>query len=269
MSSDATAHSGETAGGWSAEDYASNARFVADLAASLVDWLAPTADERILDLGCGDGALTQTLVERGARVVGVDASPDLVASAQARGLNVCLGDGQALAQALADEPVFDAVFSNAALHWMARDPDAVIAGVYAQLKPGGRFVAEFGGQGNVSTIHQALRIEASARGLNADALDPWFFPSPADYLQRLKHAGFEVLRHDFFTRPTPLPGDISAWIATLARPFVHAFEAGAEREAFIASVRERVAPILQNSDGLWTADYVRLRFEAVKPAAKA
>lgn len=258
---------GDSAGGWSASDYARNARFVADLAASLVDWLAPVAGERILDLGCGDGALTEKLVERGASVLGVDASPDLVAAARARGLQAICGDGQALGTVLAGRQAFDAVFSNAALHWMASDPDAVIAGVFAQLKPGGRFVAEFGARGNVRTIREALRAEASAHGQDADILDPWFFPAEKQYLKQLVGAGFSIERHECFRRPTPLPGDITGWLETLARPFVHAFDEGESRQRFIAAVRERLAPALQNADGRWTADYVRLRFVASKPGA--
>lgn len=257
--------SGDSAGGWSASDYARNARFVADLAASLVDWLAPTSGERILDLGCGDGALTEKLAARGASVLGVDASPELVAAAQARGLTAIRGDGQVLASVLAGQPAFDAVFSNAALHWMAGDPDAVIAGVFAHLRPGGRFVAEFGAHGNVRNIREALHAETSASGKDAGALDPWFFPTEKTYLQQLTNAGFSISRHECFTRPTPLPGDISGWIETLARPFVHAFDEGASRRAFIAGVRERLSPALQNADGSWTADYVRLRFVATKP----
>lgn len=260
---------GESAGGWSAGDYASNARFVADLAAPLVDWLAPVAGERILDLGCGDGALSESLVARGASVVGVDASLDLVAAARTRGLNAIRGDGQSLAAVLDDQAPFDAVFSNAALHWMARDPDAVIAGVFAQLKPGGRFVAELGAHGNVRTIREALRAEAGERGQTADALDPWFFPWEKEYIEQLTDAGFSIEHQECFSRPTALPGDISGWLETLARPFVHAFDEGAPRRAFVAGVSERLRPALQNTDGSWTADYVRLRFVATKPEAAA
>src|SRR5688500_15143750 len=136
---------------WSAEGYARNARFVADLGQPVLELLAPQPGERILDLGCGDGALTTKLVAAGATVVGGDASAELVAAAQALGLDARIADGQALAF----EAEFDAVFSNAALHWM-KQPDAVIAGVRRALKPGGRFVGEFGGHGNVAAIVTAL-----------------------------------------------------------------------------------------------------------------
>ncbi|MDN5874944.1 MAG: class I SAM-dependent methyltransferase, partial [Sinobacteraceae bacterium] len=128
---------------WNAGDYASNARFVVDMAASLVDWLAPQAGEKILDLGCGDGVMTEKLAASGAEVRGVDASPEMVAAAAERGVDAQVMDGAQLDF----DTEFDAVFSNAALHWMKRDPDAVVQGVQRALKPGGRFVAELGAQG--------------------------------------------------------------------------------------------------------------------------
>src|SRR3546814_17150610 len=120
---------------WDAGAYARNGRFVADLAANLIDWLAPQAGERILDLGCGDGVLSEKLLEAGAQVIGADASPELVAAARERGIDAQIVDGQALSF----NAEFDAVFSHAALHWMKRDPDAVLAGVWRALTQGGRF----------------------------------------------------------------------------------------------------------------------------------
>lgn len=255
---------GETAGGWNAQDYGRNARFVADLAASLVDWLDPQPGERILDLGCGDGAMTARLVARGAEVLGVDSSPAFVSAARERGINAVAGDGQALGANEAITGEFDAVFSNAALHWMHRDPGAVIAGVHARLKKGGRFIAEFGGAGNVAPIREALRDEAAARGKDPDVLDPWFFPEEKTYLNQLDHAGFSIERHETFARPTPLPGHVADWLDTLARPFVHAFEAGDARRAYVDAVSARLAPVMQGADGRWVAPYVRLRFSARK-----
>ncbi|WP_245585084.1 class I SAM-dependent methyltransferase [Solimonas flava] len=244
---------------WDAGAYARNGRFVADLAADLVDWLAPSPGERVLDLGCGDGALTEQLVERGATVVGADASPELVAAARARGLDARVLDGQALPF----DAEFDAVFSNAALHWMKRDPDAVLAGVARALKPGGRFVAEMGAAGNVAAIRGAVHEAMARRGLDATAADPWFFPTLADYRRRLQAAGFEVAGIETFARPTLLPGDIRGWLQTFAQAFLAAVpEAG--RAALVDEVRSALAPRLANAAGQWTADYVRLRFIATK-----
>jgi SAM-dependent methyltransferase len=161
---------------WSPEQYAQQARFVSDLGLPVVELLAPRAGERILDLGCGDGALTKTLVELGCQVVGVDASPAMVAAARALEVDARVMDGQCLP--FAQE--FDAVFSNAALHWMPQ-LDAVLAGVWRALKPGGRFVGECGGAGNTATVVQALTGALRRRGINAEAVNPWHFPTLEEY----------------------------------------------------------------------------------------
>lgn len=248
-------------GHWNAERYARNARFVADFGAKLIDWLDPQPQERILDLGCGDGVLSARIAAFGAQVRGLDTSPALVDAARERGVDAVLGDGQAIGET----GCYDAVFSNAALHWMGASPQAVLDGVARALVPGGRFVAEMGAQGNIAPIHAALRDECAARGLAVDAIDPWFFPADKDYIKQLEDAGFSIRKKVVFERPTPLPGDIGDWLLTLAGPFVHAFAAGAERDAFIHAVRDRLAPQLCLPDGRWVAPYVRLRFDARKP----
>lgn len=241
---------------WSPERYEKHARFVSDLGMPVVELLAPRPGERILDLGCGDGALTERLIALGCDVVGVDASPEQVAGARARGLACTVADGEHLR--FVGE--FDAVFSNAALHWMRR-PDAVIAGVRRALKPGGRFVAEMGGHGCVATITAALAHALAARGLDAAAYDPWFFPTAEDYTARLERQGFRVESIALFPRPTPLPGDVVGWLETFAESFLVPVPAR-ERLAFLAEVRDTLRPRLANADGTWTADYVRLRFAA-------
>src|SRR3984957_20609780 len=129
---------------WNTEAYATNGRFVADLASGVVELLAPQAGEAILDLGCGDGALTEKIAATGAVVTGADASAAMVAAARTRGLKVV----EVSATEMQFDAQFDAVFSNAALHWMP-DAEAVLAAVHRALKPGGRFVAEMGGMGNI------------------------------------------------------------------------------------------------------------------------
>ena len=242
---------------WSAERYDRNARFVSDLGQGVLDWLSAQAGERILDLGCGDGALTEKLVAAGAQVKGVDASPDMIAAAQARGLDAQVADGHALE--FKDE--FDAVFSNAALHWMKR-PDEVIAGAARALKPGGRFVAEFGGHGNVAAIRTALSAVIFNHTGIKDAPDTiWYFPSVNEHQKRLEQAGFVVDRIALIPRPTPIPGDITAWIETLAAP-VLACVPEAARGAIREEASALLGPALCDSEGNWTADYVRLRFAA-------
>jgi SAM-dependent methyltransferase len=248
--------SGQT---WNPETYAKNARFVAELGQPVVELLAPRAGERILDLGCGDGALTRKLADLGCAVIGVDASAAQIAAARALGLDARVVDGEALDF----DGELDAVFSNAALHWM-RAPEAVIAGVYRALRPGGRFVAECGGHGCVETIHRALIAELDARGHDGAAASPWYFPTPDAYGALLRAGGFEIRSIALFARPTALPGDIAGWLETFSESFTRVLPAG-ERAAYLADVRARIAPSLCDAQGAWTADYVRLRFAAVKP----
>ena len=241
---------------WSSESYDKHARFVSDMAGAVVDWLAPCPGERILDLGCGDGALTEKLIEAGAEVVGVDTSDDFLSSARAKGLNVQEVDGHDLT--FDDE--FDAVFSNAALHWMT-EPERVISGVVRALKPKGRFVGEFGGHGNVAAIVTAMRATARRRGGDEALADPWFFPSPQVYQDMLQDHGFAVRRIGLFPRPTPLPTGMGEWLKVFRKPFFEQY--GAEQDAVLAEVEDLLRPSLCDARGNWTADYVRLRFEAV------
>ncbi len=243
---------------WEAETYARNARFVADLAEPVVALLAPKPGERILDLGCGDGALTARIKALGVEVLGVDSAPDLLAAARARGLDVKLIDGQALD--FSSE--FDAVFSNAALHWML-DPDAVIAGVKRALKPGGRFVGEFGSFGNVATIRVAFRAAFAKRRMTI--AEPWYFPSVAAYRDRLERAGFRVSHISLVPRPTELPTGLAGWIETFGGGMLKSLPE-AERAALVAEVSELLRPVLQDERGVWVADYVRLRFAATRSA---
>jgi trans-aconitate methyltransferase len=241
---------------WNAAEYDKNARFVSDLGAPVLQMLAPKANERILDLGCGDGVLTKKIAEAGASVVGLDSSPDFCAAARRLGLDVV--EASALDMTFARE--FDAVFSNAVLHWI-KDADRVIRNVAAALRPGGRFVAEMGGYNCVSAIRNALRDELNHRGYDGDAVDPWYFPTPEDYRTRLEKAGFGVRTMALIPRPTPLPGDILDWLTTFAQSFT-AVLPQAERIDYLHSVRARLKPQLCDVAGNWTADYTRLRFAA-------
>ncbi len=244
---------------WDASLYAGNGRFVALLAGSLVEALEPKAGERILDLGCGDGFLTQRLAESGATMVGVDSSPQMIAAAQERGVDARYASGEALPF----DGEFDAVFSNAALHWMS-DHDAVLRGVYRALKPGGRFVAECGGQGNIAAIRVALLAVLTRLGIPAERIENNHFFSSAEYRARLESHGFLVEEITLTPRLTPLPSGMADWLQTFRSSVLEQLPAS-ERPAAIEQIVGLLKPVLCDRDGNWTADYVRLRFVARRP----
>ena len=241
---------------WNPDRYARNARFVADLGLGVVELLNAQPGERILDLGCGDGALTRKLVELGCEVVGVDSSDEQIEAARRSGLDAHVKD----CQALDFQREFDAVFSNAALHWMRR-PDAVLAGVKRALRPGGRFVAELGGAGCVQRIRLAVEEALARRGIDAAARNPWYFPSAEEYGAKLRLHGFAIDFLSLFDRPTELPGELTAWLETFAEPYTSALPTG-DRSGFCREVQETLRPQLCDAGGRWQADYVRLRFAA-------
>lgn len=242
---------------WEAKSYERNARFVADLAGEVVAWLDPKPGERILDVGCGDGALTAKLAALGCDVVGVDTSDSLLAAARARGLDVRKAD----VRNLPFDGEFNAVFSNAVLHWV-REPEVAARSMRKALKPGGRLVAEFGGHGNVAAIMTAMRAAAKLHGGDEALAAPWFYPTPAEYQAILERAGFAVERIGLFPRPTALPTGMNGWLDTFRKPFFDQFKGEAAAKAK-ADVLDLLRPALCDTKGNWTADYVRLRVFAV------
>jgi trans-aconitate methyltransferase len=243
---------------WKADRYAEHAHFVPTLGQAVLDLLNPQAAEHILDLGCGDGVLSEKIKAAGATVLGVDASADMIAAAKHRGIDARVMDGFNLAFSAE----FDAVFSNAALHWMKRDPEAVIAGVRRALKPGGRFAGEMGGHGNVAAITVAMFAVLERRGVaNAATNSPWYYPTVDDYRSKLEHAGFVVEYIELIPRPTALPTDMGGWLKTFAMPLIRLLPA-ADQGATLDEVVELLRPALCDEKGRWTADYMRLRFLA-------
>ncbi len=241
---------------WSAEGYAYNARFVAELGEPVIDWLDPKPGERVLDIGCGDGALTASIVARGADVVGADSSTALVAAARERGIDARVLD----ATALTFDSEFDSAFSNAALHWML-DPDRVLAGVQRALRVHGRFAGEMGAHGNVAAICTGILAVLRAHGIDGESRWPWYFPTPTEYTERLELHDFVVVRMERIPRPTPLPTGMRGWLDTFANPFFAGVSPD-QREAMLEEMTSLLAPSLRARDGEWTADYVRLRFAA-------
>jgi len=243
---------------WNSDRYAVNASYVPTLGQPVLDLLKVRPGERILDLGCGDGVLTEKIVAQGAEVVGVDSSHDMVEAAKSRGLDARMVSGYALNF----NREFDAVFSNAALHWMKDDPDAVIAGVNRALRPGGRFVGEMGGHGNVAAIAVALLSTLERRNMaNPASLIPWYYPTVDGYRAKLEGGGFVVNYIELIPRPTPLPTGMAAWIETFCMSLIRNLPETEHANA-VAEVVERLRPVLCDEKGHWTADYVRLRFAA-------
>jgi trans-aconitate methyltransferase len=246
---------------WDARTYDRTFGYVTALGAPLLDWLNAKAGESIIDLGCGTGDLTARIAATGAAVRGVDRDTAMIAEARAK--HPALTFEVADAYDLARHAAVDAVFSNAALHWMTR-PDDVIRAVGTALRPGGRFVAEFGAGSNVATLIAGLRATLEAIGLPQPAL-PWYFPTPAEHAARLEAGGFKVRRLEYFERPTPMAeGETAANWWRMFGPSVLA-QLPAERiDEILRMTDERLAPALRGNDGTWIADYVRLRFLAVK-----
>jgi SAM-dependent methyltransferase len=216
--------------------------YVSDYGRNLVDLLAPKTGERILDLGCGTGTLTHQIAQRAASVVGIDSSPEMVGQARQNypKLDFRLAD----VRRFIPPEQFDAVFSNAVLHWIQPPGDA-IATVRKALKPGGRFIAEFGGKGNITSI-----IEAA--GFN-----PWYFPSIGEYSSLLEQNGLVVTNAALFDRPTSLEGDggMREWLAMFFKPPLPATD--------VARIESALRPKLYR-EGVWYIDYKRLRISALR-----
>ncbi|HTJ30451.1 MAG TPA: class I SAM-dependent methyltransferase, partial [Acidobacteriaceae bacterium] len=196
------------------------------------------------------------IVARGAEVTGLDASPEMLEKAHERGLRAVLGNAERLL--FAGE--FDAVFSNAALHWV-RDQDAMLTGVYRALKPGGRFVAEMGGMGNIAAIRVGLMAVLERHGCAGLEDGVNYYPGPDAYTKRLERHGFTVERIELIPRPTPLQAGMRAWLETF-RSGVIAAVPEPMRDRVLEETVALLEPALRDEEGNWTGDYVRLRFIA-------
>lgn len=245
---------------WNPTHYDRAGAFVPKLAADLLELLAPQPAERVLDLGCGTGDLTAQLAASGASVVGVDASNEMVTEARRKhpSLSFSVGDGQELRF----EREFDAVFSNATLHWMPRADD-VATGVARALGPGGRFVAEFGGARCVQTVRDAVRDELGECKITGYGTPDWFFPTVPQYARVLEQAGLWVRSALWFERPTRLDGTagLENWLELFCLPLLKAL--GDRRAEVVRGVEERCRAALFR-DGSWWLDYTRLRVVATK-----
>ena len=253
---------------WSPKLYNDKHAFVYNYGEALIELLNPQVGERILDLGCGAGQLTAEIASNGAKVVGLDASAGMIADARLNfpGVDFLVADA---ADFHFDKP-FDAIFSNAALHWVLRYREA-IACTYQALKPGGRLVLEMGGAGNIENIEKQIRQSLKTRAYLKQAQMPrWFFPTLGNYTGALEEAGFSVKMAQHFDRPTELADEstgIKDWLRMFASSF---FEGISDREqtAIIEEIQEKLRPKLF-CDGKWYADYKRLRVVAIKTIESA
>ncbi|PAD73716.1 class I SAM-dependent methyltransferase [Paenibacillus campinasensis] len=249
---------------WKPEQYDSHMSFNTVYGKDVISLLAPKEGERILDLGCGTGTLTSEIAAAGAQVTGMDNSAEMLQQARANYPNIPFIKGNA--EQFQTSIRYDAVFSNAALHWV-QDASGALHSIYGALEPGGRFVAEFGGKGNIEEIYQAIKtVLADDYGIDADSRNPWYYPSPGEYAAQLEMAGFRVNALFYFDRPTKLVGGeegILVWLKQFGDSFFTDFSVKERHQAF-----QRISEIAKTH--LWHADsyygdYKRLRIAAVKP----
>lgn len=248
---------------WNAELYDAKHGFVSNLATDLLKLLSPQSGEKILDLGSGTGHLSYKITAKGAIVTGIDNSPTMVEQANRNYPNLEFIVGDAANLDLKQQ--FDAVFSNAALHWIKEEKEAVIAGIYRVLKPGGRFVAEFGGKGNVKEIIGGIDEALDAAGLGSNKqFHPWYFPSISEYAFLLEERGFELTFASLFPRQTFLDGEegMRNWIEMFASYFFEGISDD-KRLEILADIERRLRPKLYENSG-WFADYRRIRVMAFK-----
>ena len=239
---------------WDAADYARVGAFVAELGEAALDLLDPKPGERILDIGCGEGTLTRKIIDRGANVLGIDNSPEMIAASRAKGVDALLlaaEDMQFFAQ-------FDAAFSNATLHWVLEKEQAARA-IFRALKSGGRFAGEMGGEGNIRNLREALDEELIIRGYAPPVEAGNWYASPEEFAAVYEAAGFCEIDARLIERPTPLDHGVAAWVTTFRKGWLDRAEVPEEERTEIgASVADRF--------GSDIADYVRLRFIMRKPA---
>src|SRR5206468_5221520 len=209
---DALSHPTASTSKWDAADYAKVGAFVAVLGQAALDLLDPQSGERILDVGCGEGTLTKRIIERGATVLGIDNSPEMIAAARANGVDAV----QLAAEDMQFFAEFDAAFSNATLHWVLQKEQAARA-IFRALKPGGRFAGEMGGEGNIARLQQVVDEEMILRGYAPPVEAHNWYPSPEEFAAVYEAAGFREIDARLIERPTPLAHGIAAWVLTFRK----------------------------------------------------
>ncbi len=256
-----TESKGNVINDWNANNYNKHADFVSILATPVVELLNPQKDEKILDLGCGDGTLAIDIEKVGAKVVAVDLSEDMVKKTNEKGIEAYVMS----ATELNFQNEFDAVFSNAVLHWV-KEPEIALEKIYNALKDEGRFIAEFGGYGNIKHLTDAMQTVFDRHPEYGEFNNPWYFPKEEEYKQLLQKSGFEVTYIEIIPRPTKID-DISNWLNIFANGIVSHLEKE-QQINFNKEVRAILKPIIYSQKDGWVADYVRLRLRAEKRRLK-
>ena len=247
----------EESNSWNATKYNNHADFVSKLALPVVELLAPKKDEYILDIGCGEGSLAVEIQNYGAKVVAVDLSADMVEKTKEKGIEAYVMS----ATDLHYEDAFDAVFSNATLHWVL-EPRLALKQIYKTLKKDGRVVAEFGAEGNIKHLLTAMQTVFTHHPEFGAFQNPWYFPSVETYKELVQKAGFKVISMESIVRPTKID-DISNWLDIFANGIVKHLSSE-QQTIFKEEVKEILKPLLYSEKDGWVVDYVRLRFKAVK-----
>ena len=254
MGEDALTSAAVSTSKWDAGDYARVGGFVAELGGAALDLLDPKPGERILDVGCGEGTLTKRVLERGATVLGIDNSPQMIAAARANGVDALLLAAEDM-QFFAE---FDAAFSNAALHWVLEKEQAARA-IFRALKPGSRFAGEMGGEGNLEKLREALDEELIIRGYVPPVEASNWYASPDEFARVYEAAGFDEIDARLIERPTPIEHGVAEWVTTFRRGWL-------DRAQVPENERAEIAAAIADRVGSNVADYVRLRFIMRKPA---
>ncbi len=242
---------------WNPNTYNKHTAFVSQLALPVVDLLAPKKGEFILDAGCGEGTLAVEIERRSAKVIGVDTSTEMIEQCQAKGIEAYVGSVTELPY----EEVFDAVFSNAMLHWV-KDARTAVQNIAKALKCGGRFVCEFGGEGNVYHVISAMQKVLEAHPEFGTFENPWYFPSVETYTALLESEGFSVKQIELIPRPTPMD-DIAHWLELFANSITTHFSK-AQFETFKQECKDILRETNYSEEKGWMVDYVRIRVKAVK-----